>query len=146
MLAPGAVWSIAVHTSMGLHTMSSLFDSVFAAAAAVTDTVMGDIEGFAFVPMKGRSDADPVPDLDRPTYAKFDAVFRGPARLDRDTGFARETLAPELRVLRYKFPAGIKNGDRITRLATGELFKVTNVALDTRGVRMIVSLQRVQAR
>jgi hypothetical protein len=126
--------------------MSSLFDSVFATAAEITDGVMGDVEGFAFAPMKGHRDADPVPDPDRPTYSRFEAVFRAPARLDRESGFARETSGPELRVLAYRFPAGIRNGDRVTRLATGELFRVVNVSADTRGVRLIVALQRVQAR
>lgn len=118
--------------------MTSIFDAVLAPGETAIDTLYADAEGWAFAPMRrppnGRPQADPA----RAAATGFRGVFDDPSeRLKIDPTRRGDMLMtprvssePALYLLDGEGPATIRQGDRLTRLATGKVYEATRVEPD----------------
>lgn len=125
--------------------MSSIFETAMAAGDNVIDRVMGDIEGFAFQPMKSLIDANPTVDADRPAIPMFSAVFDEPRKLDSERFQDRSTGDPVILAVATRF--GIhrpRRGDRFTRLKSGQKYKAVDVTdADGAGLRLRIPVVEI---
>jgi len=132
--------------------MSSLFGSILAGVVETTvDRTFADEEGFDFRPVTQADGVNgrPVTDPDRAFVAEVPAIYDDRPRDLDESGRGRDRPGfadrmPQISVQTCRLPWTVVRGDEVTRRATGEVFRVTEIEPDgqTRVNLQVTLMQR----
>lgn len=136
--------------------MGTIFEDACAAASNAVDAVYADAEGWLYQPYAVTSGGDvnarPAPDSSRAPMNVIGVYIDGYARA-MSAQVRRQGVTPEkpghassrpqidLDVTQLPYP--VRNGDRITRLKTGQVFKIAEGKFPSGGPRWQLDLNEL---